>query len=227
MKKPLIIVGTSAFGEIAYEYFTHESEYDVVAFAVESQHRTACELFGIPVINVEDLSQKLKPARHYFYTAITYKKLNTVRTRLYLLMKHMGYQPASFISQQASIWKNVEIGEHCFIFENNTIQAFSALGNNVVLWSGNHIGHHSIVQSNCFISSQVVVSGYCDIGENTFIGVNATLADRVKVGKNNFIGPNTTIMKKTEENRVYYNDATSPHKVAATKLFRVKSDELD
>jgi hypothetical protein len=30
----LVVLGDGAFAEIAYEYFTHDSEYEVVAFAV-------------------------------------------------------------------------------------------------------------------------------------------------------------------------------------------------
>ncbi len=33
-QKNLVIVGDSAFAEVAYEYFTHDSPYTVVAFAV-------------------------------------------------------------------------------------------------------------------------------------------------------------------------------------------------
>ena len=33
--RKLVIVGAGEFGEIAYEYFTFDSEYEVVAFAVE------------------------------------------------------------------------------------------------------------------------------------------------------------------------------------------------
>ncbi|NRW38220.1 hypothetical protein [Clostridium beijerinckii] len=33
--KKLIIIGDSAFAQIAYEYFTYDSDYEVVAFSVE------------------------------------------------------------------------------------------------------------------------------------------------------------------------------------------------
>ena len=36
--KKLVIVGAGEFGEIAYEYFTEDSPYKVVAFAVERQY---------------------------------------------------------------------------------------------------------------------------------------------------------------------------------------------
>ena len=40
--KKLILVGAGELAEIAYEYFTHDSEYEVVAFSVHtfSQHKT-------------------------------------------------------------------------------------------------------------------------------------------------------------------------------------------
>lgn len=33
----LVLIGDSAFAEVAYEYFTHDSPYEVVAFAVERE----------------------------------------------------------------------------------------------------------------------------------------------------------------------------------------------
>ena len=78
--------------------------------------------------------------------------------------------PASYVSPRAFVWRNVKLGEHCFIFENNVLQPFVNIGDNVVLWSGNHIGHHSKIGDHCFVSSHVVVSGFCDIGANCFLG---------------------------------------------------------
>jgi ssRNA-specific RNase YbeY (16S rRNA maturation enzyme) len=34
----LIIVGIGEFAEIAYEYFTHDSPYNVVAFSAEKEY---------------------------------------------------------------------------------------------------------------------------------------------------------------------------------------------
>ena len=42
--KRLVLLGDSAFAEIAYEYFTHDSEYEVVAFAVEREYLRRGEL---------------------------------------------------------------------------------------------------------------------------------------------------------------------------------------
>ena len=186
--RKLVIIGDSAFAEIAYEYFTHDSEYEVVAFSVEREFLRRTELFGLPEVAFETLEDLYAPDSHHFFAAHVYTQLNALRTRLYTEAKRKGYAPASYISPHAFVWRNCEIGEHCFIFENNVVQPFARIGDNVILWSGNHIGHHSVVKSNCFISSHVVVSGFVEIGESCFVGVNTTMANNISIGKNCLIG---------------------------------------
>jgi ssRNA-specific RNase YbeY (16S rRNA maturation enzyme) len=48
--RKLVIVGDSAFAEIACEYFTHDSPYEVVAFAVERAFLKRDTLMGRSVI---------------------------------------------------------------------------------------------------------------------------------------------------------------------------------
>jgi sugar O-acyltransferase (sialic acid O-acetyltransferase NeuD family) len=198
--KKLILIGDSLFAEIAYEYFTVDSNYEVVAFAVEREYMKRDSLFGLPIVPFEELTANYAPDEHAFYAALVYTQLNRLRTRLYQTAKTMGYQPASYISPRAFVWRNVEIGEHSFIFEDNTIQPFVRIGSNVVLWSGNHIGHHSIIQDNCFISSHVVISGSCNIGANCFFGVNATLGNDLTIGADCLLGAGATVTKDVPEN---------------------------
>jgi sugar O-acyltransferase (sialic acid O-acetyltransferase NeuD family) len=194
----LVIVGDSLFAEIAYEYFTHDSDYDVVAFAVERGFAKHTELFGLPVVEFEDLPSRYPPEDHAVFAALTYMQMNRLRTRLANAAKEMGYPLASYVSSSAFVWRNCEFGEHCFIFEDNTLQPFTRVANNVVMWSGNHIGHHSTIRDNCFISSHVVVSGSCDIGENCFIGVNSTLVNDISIGRDTWIGPHVTVTRDVE-----------------------------
>ena len=190
----LVIIGDSAFAEIAYEYFTHDSAFEVVAFAVEKEFLKRDSLFGVPVVAFETVQERYAPAQHHFYAANVYTQGNRLRTRLYRAAKEKGYRPASYISPHAFVWRNVKLGEHCFIFENNVIQPFVKVGDNVVLWSGNHIGHHSSIGSHCFVSSHVVVSGFVNIGESCFLGVNSTISNNINIGNQVVVGASSTIV---------------------------------
>jgi sugar O-acyltransferase (sialic acid O-acetyltransferase NeuD family) len=190
----LVILGDSAFAEIAFEYFQHDSAYEVLAFCVERQFLKRDSLFGLPVVAMEEMEALYPPSTHSFFAANVYTQGNQLRTRLYRAAKEKGYKAASYVSPHAFVWRNCKIGEHCFIFENNVVQPFVSIGDNVVLWSGNHIGHHSVIGHNCFISSHVVVSGFCRIGESCFMGVNSTVSNNTNIGDNCVIGAGALVL---------------------------------
>lgn len=197
--KKLILVGYSSFGEIAYQYFSHDSDYTVVAFSAEKDYMDKESMYGSPIVPFEKLEQEFDPTTHDVFISVTYRGMNDIRTRLYKEAKKKGFGMASYISSAAFVWRNVSLGEHNFIFEDNTIQPFVSIGNNNVLWSGNHIGHHTTIGDNNFISSHVVISGHCEIGNNTFFGVNSTVGNDLKIDSYSLVGQHASVVKSISD----------------------------
>ena len=222
--KKLVIIGSGETGLIAYEYFQFDSEYEIVAFSVNSQYIVESVINDLPVVPFETLEKKYDPNEYEVYVAISSGKLNRNRTKVYKEAKLKGYKCASYISSKAFVWRNVEIGENCFIFENNTLQPFVKIENNVTLWSGNHIGHNTTIKDNCFISSHCVISGFCEVGENSFLGVNCTIENNTKIAKDNFIGAGALIQKDTNEKDFYQLKQTELSKVNTHRLFKIKEN---
>jgi sugar O-acyltransferase (sialic acid O-acetyltransferase NeuD family) len=210
VKNKLVIVGAGETAEMAYEYFTYDSNYKVVAFSVEKSFIKSGTLFGLPVVPFEDLERLYDPKKYALFIAVSFTELNRVRTKLYKQAKIKGYRLASYISSRAFVWRNVTIGENCFILENNVIQYHVAIGNNVVLWSGNHIGHRSVVQDHTFISSHVTICGFCEIGESCFIGVNSTINPKVKIANDCLIGAGAVVLHDTFRGLVYAGNPAKP-----------------
>src|SRR5882724_10884510 len=206
----IVIIGDGETAELAYEYFTHDSPHEVVAFSVEREYAKKDSLFGLPVVAFEEVERTYNPVEHAAFVAVSYTQLNRVRTRLYREAKRKGYALASYVSSRAFVWRNVEIGENCFIMENNVLQYAVRVGNNVVLWSGNHVGHQSVIRDNVFISSHVVVSGYCEVGENCFLGVNSCIANNIQIARDCVIGMGAVIHKNTEPRKVYVGNPGKP-----------------
>lgn len=208
--RKIVIVGDGETAELAYEYFTHDSPHQVVAFSVEREYAKKESLFGLPVVHFEELEQQFSPADYSAFVAISYTQLNRVRARLYQETKRRGYPLVSYVSSRAFVWRNVEIGENCFILENNVLQYAVRIGNNVVLWSGNHVGHQTVIRDHTFVSSHVVISGYCDVGESCFLGVNSCIANNVAIGNDCLIGMGAVVNKNTEERKVYVGAPVRP-----------------
>lgn len=220
--KKLIIVGVGETACLAYEYFTNDSDYEVCAFAVSKDFLNGDSFNGLPLVALEDADKYYPPNAYEAFVAVGSGELNRVRTKLYDYVKSIGYVLASYISTKAFVWHNVEIGDNCFILEDNTLQPFTKVGNNVTMWSGNHLGHRSIIEDNCFITSHVVISGFCRVGKNTFMGVNSSVADNVTIGKDNFIGMCSIINKNTLDNQLYASESTKVSKITAKRFCRVK-----
>ncbi len=199
----LIIFGTTASGKIAHYYFSSDSEYEVVAFTVDSAYLECDELLGLPVVPFEELQSIYPSTDHHLFVAMGYTGMNQQRADKYQQAKQMGYHLATYISSRCNYLSTESPGENCFILEDNTIQPFVEIGNNVVMWSGNHIGHDAIIGDHCFISSHVVISGFTRIGPSCFLGVNSTFRDSIEVGEKTLIGAGAVIMKSTAPESVW------------------------
>ena len=221
-KKPLVIVGDSAFAEVACEYFGLDSEYEVVAFSVEAPYLGKRELLGRPVVAFEQLVELYPPTTHSVFVAVVYTQMNRLRDRLVQASRSKGYPLASYISPNARVWPNVRIGEHCFIFEDNVVQPFVTIGDNVILWSGNHVGHHSTIRDNVFVASHVVISGFVDVGANCFLGVNAAVGNNVNIGRDCWLSPGITVWKDVPEGTLLRAAKADVSTVPALEFFKVE-----
>ncbi len=221
--RKLVIVGAGEFAEIAYEYFTFDSVYEVVAFAVEKEYKKKEELFGLPIIQLEEIEKLYPPSEYDAFVAVTYVKLNRARRKLFQICKEKGYYCASYISSHSFVWHNVKVGENVFIFENSTIQYHVAIGNNVILWSGNYIGHRTVIEDDCWLAPHSVVAGFCKIGRSSFVGVNATLGDNVELGEDTVFGAGAVAVKSLlEKGGVYIGSPAKKLNRTAYEQFKVE-----
>ena len=214
-----MIFGTGGIAEIVHFYLEHDSPHEVVAFTAHGDQLDQEEYRGLPVVPFEEVEHRYPPADHAMYVAIGYRGVNRIRAEVFGQAKEKGYELITYISSKATFWDANEVGENCFIFEDNTIQPYVKIGDNVIMWSGNHIGHSAEIGDHCFISSHVVVSGYTRIGAYSFLGVNSTFRDDITVGESNVIGAGAIIMKDTKDHEVYVPERT--------KAFPKRSDEID
>lgn len=196
--KKVVIYGLNDLAELAYYYLTNDSEYEVIGFCVENEFRTKTLWYDLPVLDFNKMNGPSfnKSEQFYMFAPIAN---NILRVKIYKEAKSKIYKFISYVSSKATIF-NTEVGENCFIQEDNTIQPFTTIGNNVIMWAGNHLGHHSVVEDNVFISSHVVISGHCTIKKGAWLGVNSTLRDGITIGENAVVGMGAVVTKDVEPN---------------------------
>jgi sugar O-acyltransferase (sialic acid O-acetyltransferase NeuD family) len=209
-KKPLVIIGDGETAEIAYEYFSKDTSFEVAAFSAEKKFMKHKTLYSLPVVPLEELEKAFNPGDCHVFVAVSFTGLNRVRSRLLETARLKGYKPCTYISPKAFIGEGVQIGENCFIFENVTIQRATKICDNVTIWTGSSIAHHTVVGANCFIASQVAISGFCSIGESCFLGVNSCTVDHVNMAKDTVVGAGAVIVGDTEQGKIYVGNPAKP-----------------
>lgn len=70
MKRPLVVIGAGETANLANEYFNYDSDYEVVAFAVDASYRSASRYCGRPVIDLEKLSDEFPPSEVSAFVAL-------------------------------------------------------------------------------------------------------------------------------------------------------------
>ena len=209
-RKPVVIFGTGDYARTAAIYMREDSSLEVVAFTVDGEHLSADELDGAPVVAFEELASSHPPSSHAMLVAIGFSGVNKARAAVYDRCKAHGYELVTYVNSKATSWGHVELGDNCFVFEENVIQPNVRIGNDVVLWSGNHIGHDSEIGDHCFIASHAVISGNVRIGPYCFVGVNATVRDGVTIAPECVIGAGALVMRDTQRGEVYAVRGTEP-----------------
>ncbi len=209
-KPELVIIGDGETAELAHDYFVRDNKYTVVGFSAEQAFMRNKTLLGLPVVAFEELEQIFDPQKVTAFVAVSYTQFNRLRSRLFNRAKAKGYRFSSYISPQATINPDVEIGENCFILENVTIQRSTKIGDNVIIWSGSSIAHQSTVKNNVFVASHVAVSGFCEVGENCFLGVNSCTVDCIKVARDCIVGAGAVVVQDTTEGRIYVGNPAKP-----------------
>ncbi len=203
-KKKLVIFGLGMLGELAHFYFTHDSDYEVVAFTADTNFPDGGTYLGLPFIPFDDVVLGYPPSEYHLFIAIGYSKLNAIRISKYALAKEKGYTLASYVSSKSSSWpQSMDIGENVFIMENNVIMPFCKIEDNVLIWVGNILSHHSIIKKHTTITSHAAIGGNVIIEEGCFIGLNATIRDSIKLAKGTVVATGANVTKDTEADSVY------------------------
>ena len=198
----ILIFGVGNNADLAYYYLTNDSEYEIVAFVLETDFIKENTKFGLPIVDLENIKKKYNPSEYSLFAPCDYSKLNKYRERIYNKGKQMGYNFISYISSKANVFTN-DIGENCFIFEDTIIQPYTKIGNNCILWSGATVCHHSVIEDFVFIASNAVIAGYCLIKKYSFIGINSSIRDCTTIEENTVVGMHSCVTKNTKSYNIY------------------------
>ena len=219
----IVLFGIGRGADVAYRYLVRDSDHEICAFTVDRKYIRGSTFRDLPVVPFEEVEHDFPPESHQMFIVLGYQEMNALRQRKYMEAKGKGYRFISYVCSDFFRAGDLDIGENCFILDNQSICLDVKIGNNVVMWSSNHIGDMSTIQDHVWISSHVTIAANVTVSENSFLGVGATISGRVTLGKSSFIGAHVLISSDTKPASVHVAADTPPAGVNSNAFMRILS----
>lgn len=199
--KRVIIFGTGPLAINLFKYMQNDARYDVAAFCVDLAYKTLDELFGLPVIALEQIEDLFPPSLHDMIIAIGYSKMRA-RKLLFDKLQAIGY---GFINYtHPSIVNHAKnIGSGNIILPGCTIENGVTIGDNNVIWSMTLLGHDASIGHHNYISAKCLISGDSNIADLCFIGNGVIMINGINIANETCVGAATYLKKSTQANGLY------------------------
>jgi sugar O-acyltransferase (sialic acid O-acetyltransferase NeuD family) len=217
----IVMFGTGTGAETARRYFERDTSHEIVGHIVDREFLAAASFNGRPVAAVDQAVEIFPPDDVLAFVPLGSTRMNMLRAEKYLLLKSLGYRFVSYVHASNPSKGRCEIGENCFVLENQSINFDAAIGNNVVIWSGCQIGDRSRIEDHAFLAAHVVLNGDVGIGEYAYLGSNCNISNGVRVGRQSFIGANALITKDTKERAVHVVEPTPEAGIDSLRFIRL------
>lgn len=203
----IIIFGFTQFSQLIKYYIEQDTSDIVVGFCVNRQYLDKATKESIswgeelPIFAFEDIEFKFPPDEYKVLISVGYKKMNSLRKHVFLVLKDKGYSIASYINSSAIV-KNVSLGEGNIILECTIIQPFVSIGVCNIFWSNCTICHHSKIGDFNFYAPSVSSAGNVTIGNNCFMGNNSSINNKIIIADYTFIGAGACVTKDTAQDSI-------------------------
>jgi sugar O-acyltransferase (sialic acid O-acetyltransferase NeuD family) len=217
----VVLFGTGRGADVAYRFLTRDSKHEICGFAVDRQHLDRESFHELPVVAFEDVERHFPPDECKMLVLLGYQRMNALRANKYLEAKQKGYSFISYANSRFYRAEELNIGENCFILDNQSISLDVKIGNNVVMWSSNHIGDLSAIEDHVWLASHVTIAAEVVVRPYCFLGIGATIGNRLVLAEKTFVGANAVVAADTAENSVYLAGESALADVDSVTFLRV------
>lgn len=189
----VVLFGTGRGADVAYRFLSKDTDHEIVGFTVDDKYIKAPELRGLPLVPFEEVEKHYPPEDFRLFILLGYQAMNGLRQAKYEAAKTKGYTLESYVASDIFQVEPINVGENCFILDNQSISLDVTIGNNVVAWSSNHIGDLTTIGDHAWLASHVTIAASVKVEANVFLGVGATIATNVRLGAGSFVGAHALV----------------------------------
>lgn len=180
MKPEIILIGGGGHCKSVIDVIEQEDKYNIAGI-VDKKELIGTIVLGYKVIACDDDLDTLFKTFKYAFVTVGQIKSNSLKVKLFNLVKQIGYNLPVIISPLAYVSKHSKIGDGTVIMHQSFVNANVIIGKNCIINTKALIEHDTTVEDNCHISTGAIINGGVVVKENTFVGSNATTKEYIEI----------------------------------------------
>ncbi|MBL1243431.1 MAG: NeuD/PglB/VioB family sugar acetyltransferase [Sulfurimonas sp.] len=180
MKEKILLVGGGGHCKAIIDIIEQENKFSIAGI-IDKKELIGTKVLGYETIGCDDDLEKLSHTYKYAIVTVGQIKSNTLRVKLFGLLKELDYILPIIISPLAYVSKHSEVDEGSVVMHHALINAGARVGVNVIINTKVLIEHDSIIEDHCHISTGAIINGGVIVKKNSFVGSNATTKEYIMI----------------------------------------------
>ena len=185
-KPKILLIGGGGHCHSVIDVIEQENKF-TIAGIIDKKELIGTKVLDYEIIGCDDDLDKLFKTYQYAIITVGQIKSNSLRVKLYDLIKSIGYNIPTIISPLAYVSKYTNIGNGTVIHHQALVNANAKIGRNCIINSKALIEHDVTIEDNCHISTGAIINGGVVVEQNSFVGSNATTKEYITIKHNSFI----------------------------------------
>jgi sugar O-acyltransferase (sialic acid O-acetyltransferase NeuD family) len=184
----IVIIGSSGHAKVVIDIVEREGKYNIVGL-LDRFRELDDQTLGYPILGKEEDLPVLKKV-HTLNGALVAIGDNSVRSNVVSNIREICPE-LPFVRAthpNASISREVTIGEGTVIIAGAVVNASSVVGRFCILNTLSSLDHDSTMEDFSTLAPKASTGSKCRIGEGSAIGIGATLLHGIHIGEQSVIG---------------------------------------
>jgi len=180
MKPEIILIGGGGHCRSVIDVIELEGKYKI-AGVIDKKELIGQDVLGYKVIGCDDDLAELFKKYKFAIVTVGQIQSNTLRVKLFNILKNIGYTLPTIISPLAYLSKYATIGEGSIIMHHALVNTNAKVGKNCIINTKALIEHDAVIEDNIHISTGAIINGGVVVKENSFVGSNATSKEYIEI----------------------------------------------
>lgn len=192
--KPIIIIGAGGHAQVLLDTLLCMGNSNILGFTDVNAQLWGQRLLNFPILGGDEVLDRYSPENILLVNGLGSIGSTSLRQKIFLQKKLLGYHFASVIHPSAIISSFVELGEGVQILAGAVVQTNCKIAENVIINTRAILDHDCIIAAHSHIAPNAVLSGGVLLGAGVHVGTGACVIQGITAGSESIIGAGAVVI---------------------------------